>query len=147
MWIDSYCLRECTLPNAKFTVWTLIFLALFWIKRPQFILHYIISVLFPELTRNKKESQSCDKKLDFLDYVEKSVLCFITMQRYTQIVMRRYARCMYLVFVFTMLIHWKWYNIAENSYFGRNRQNGREYRIPCSQKCPNFSREIQVQTQ
>ena len=28
-----------------------------------------------------------------------------------------------------------------------NRQNEREYRIPCSQKCPNFSREIQVQTQ
>ena len=73
-------------------------------------------------------------------------LHFITVQRYTQIVTGRYARCVYLLFVFTMLIHWKWYNIAENSYFSRNRQNGREYRLPCSQKCPNFSRGIQVQT-
>ena len=70
----------------------------------------------------------------------------ITVQRYTQIVTGRYARCVYLVFVFTMLILWKWDNIGENSYFSRNRQNRREYRIPCSQKCPNFSREIQVQT-
>ena len=37
-------------------------------------------------------------------------------------------------------------NIAENSYFSRNRQNGREISNPCSQKCPNPSREIQVQT-
>ena len=70
----------------------------------------------------------------------------ITMQRYTQIVTGRYARCVYLVFVFTILIQWKWKNIAENSYFSRNWRNGREYRIPCSQKCPNFSREIQVHT-
>ena len=70
----------------------------------------------------------------------------ITMQRYTQFVTGRYARCVYLVFVFTMLIHWKLYNIAENRYCSRNWQNGREYRIPCSQTCPNFSREIRVQT-
>ena len=70
----------------------------------------------------------------------------ITTQRYTQIVTGRYARCVYLVFVFTMLIQWKWNNIAENSYFSRNWQNGRAIRIQCSQKCPNPSREIQVQT-
>ena len=69
-----------------------------------------------------------------------------TTQRYTQIVTGRYARCGYLMFVFTMSIHWKWNNIAENSYFSRNRQNGRDIRIPCSQKCPHPSREIQVQT-
>ena len=70
----------------------------------------------------------------------------ITTQRYNQIVTGRYDRCVYLVFVFTMLIHWKWNNTAENSYFSRNRQNGREIRIPCSQKCPNPSSKIQVQT-
>ena len=32
-------------------------------------------------------------------------LHFITVQRYTQIVTGRYARCVYLLFVFTMLIH------------------------------------------
>ena len=35
----------------------------------------------------------------------KNDLPCITMQRYTQIVTGRYARCVYLVFVFTMLIH------------------------------------------
>ena len=88
---------------------------------------------FPFSTRYKE----IINRLDTID---------ITVQRYTQIVTGRFARCVYLVFVFTMLIHWKWYNIAENSYFSRNRQNGREYRIPWSQKCPNFSRGIQVQT-
>ena len=76
----------------------------------------------------------------------KSLQSIITTQRYTQIVTIRYARCVYLVFVFTMLIHLKWNNIVENSYFSRNRQNGREISNPCSQKCPNPSREIQVQT-
>ena len=70
----------------------------------------------------------------------------ITMQRYTEIVTGRYARFMYLVFVSTMLIHRKLSNIAENSYFSRNRQIEREISNPCSQKCPNPSREIQVQT-
>ena len=69
----------------------------------------------------------------------------ITTQRYTQIVTGRYARCVYLVFVFTMLIYWEWNNIAENSYFNRNWQNGKEINNPCSQKCPNPSRKTQVQ--
>ena len=78
-------------------------------------------------------------------------LGYITTQRYTQIVTSRYSRRVYLVFVFTMLIHSdyyvnKWNNIAEKSYVSRIRQNGREIRIPCSQKCPNPSREIQIQT-
>ena len=70
----------------------------------------------------------------------------ITPQNYPQIDKCRYARYVYLVFVFTMLLHWKWINNAENSYFRRNWQNGREISSPCSQKCPNSSRETQVQT-
>ena len=69
----------------------------------------------------------------------------ITTHGYTQIVTGRYAWSVYLVFVFTMLKQWKWNNIAENSYFSRNRQNGMEISNPYSQKFPNPSREIQVQ--
>ena len=68
----------------------------------------------------------------------------ITPQRYNQIVTGKYARCVYLVFVFLMLIHWECNKIAENSYFSRNRQNWKEISHPCSQKCPILCREIKV---
>ena len=60
------------------------------------------------------ESQLC-QNLQFQTFFELKILAlsiivdnpsnFITTQRYTQIVTGRYARCVYLVFVFTMIIH------------------------------------------
>ena len=71
---------------------------------------------------------------------------YFTPQRYTQIVTGKFARSMYLLFVFPMWINVKRINIARNRYFSKTGKiEGYCATHPCSQKCPIFKRETEIQ--
>ena len=99
-----------------------------------------------KMTTGKTTNETAIAILKSLHHSKRTRKSNITTQRYTQIITDRYVRCVYLVFDFTMLLHWNWNNFAENSYFSRNRQNEKEISNACSQMCPNPSRKMQVQT-